>query len=183
MKKPIQLFILLFFISLKVAFSQEDYIVINQKDTLWGKVHSNKNFEVSFSKIGYSTTQEYAANDVVSYYIASENQEFQSVKLEGKKEKIFMQCLEKGKIRLFECQFTKVYGYPARPITVTTWYAMKDCQLFEVKTNGIFANGQKGRASFNSLLADNIELTQKYPSKKRYRFDEIKSIIKEYNLP
>jgi len=115
---------------------------------------------------------------------------FRSVYVPDKKKQLFLKVLEDGKIRLYEYyKNTKGWGYfgagpnpmPNASSVDKNWYAEKNGELVEIKTNSWFGSRKARKERFREFIKDNEKILQRYESEQKYSFDFIRLLIADYN--
>lgn len=167
--------------SIPIVYAQKDYVVTNQKDTLWGKI-SNYNLEkVKYRQTDSSDKQKYTPMEIDAFHLDKKQTDYQAVQLPKEDQKVFLLRLEFGKIRLFE-HIESLYFYGGGSGYSRTWYAVKGNEApVEVKSNNKISGRKARRDAFYSLIEDNKALAEEYYIADIFSFDQIRKFIKLYN--
>jgi len=73
-------------------------------------------------------------------------------------------------------------GNPPRSYKIINWYVAKEGEpLFEVKTNNLKGGRKERKDAFYKTIEDNPLVAQKYLAEDKFSFDQIRSIVSEYN--
>lgn len=170
--------LLVFLLPAAAAFSQDDYAVINQHDTLRGKLRYI--YKAPPKLVTHDTAVFCHPALVKAYYDSKRKALFRSLVLPEAGEPVFLQVLESGKISLYEWEY--VYDNSGTTTTSITWYADKaGMSLQEVKRTGLGGNGINRRQAMEALLADNGPLAQQFQQKELYSFGYLRELIRQYN--
>lgn len=168
--------------SITSAFAQKDYVVTLTGDTLRGRINADglKDLKIRFADTLKKV--KYKSSAILSYHVDKHNKDYESVQVPSKKDKLFLLRMETGKIVLYQLLESYSGGYPARSYTSINWYAAKEGEpLFEVKTNDLKGGRKERKDAFYKAIEDNPLVAQKYLAEDKFSFDQIRSIISEYN--
>lgn len=169
------------FLGLKVKVNaQNDYVVKNDGDTLFGKIKTNL---LGKSRI-ISDKGDVMINvrEISCYYLKKKEDTYYNKVIPETGDKSFVLQIEKGKLNLYSYIITSYYGN-GKSISVVQWYVEKDNEGLELlKSSSAFAEDKKGRKELlKSLLADNPTTIKMLEENDSFSFSRIRELIREYN--
>lgn len=170
--------LLLFIVFPFFASAQNDYVVLENGDTLYGKIKRNL-----FGKMRIvSPNQEIKINEnVKAYYLSKDSASYYNIMHPVMGEKVFMYAVGKGEINLYSYS-SSITTYNGGTITTTDWYIEKNGSPLElIKSSGL-AGGRKDRKDIlRALIADKPEILKLYEENDSFTFNNIRKLINEYN--
>jgi len=178
------------------AWSQKkDYVVTQQKDTIYGVMHTGIGLTPMRLLTDTGSTVHVNANDIISYYLAEKRALYRSRRLKANGKPQFIQCLEIGRITLYG--FASRINAPGPYVTSpsganvpspgysepsTVLYAERtEGTLVNIKTEDVWPVSKKNRALFLQLIADEPEVVAIYNENKRMTDADVRYYIHEYN--
>ena len=175
-----RIFIIVFlFLGLKVH-AQNDYVVKNDGDTLFGKIKTNL---LGKSRL-VSDKEEVMINvsEISCYYLKKKGDAYYNKVIPETGKNSFVLQIEKGKLNLYSYIITS-YSGNGKSISVVYWYVERDNEgLSLLKSSYAFAEDRKGRKELlKSLLADNPVTSKMLEENDTFSFKRIQELIREYN--
>lgn len=190
MKKILLLAIAIFFAGNLFA-QQCCYVITNNNDT----IHCVK---LKIAAIGRAVKYKQNENDsyttltpgeVKEYQVSSDSSVWRAERLSGLQSHIFMRVVEDGRICLMENVQTyssfNQYGGGYTSSSSTNWYISKDgAPATMLKSNTwviIGASQSERRNELADMLADDPSVAADYQSTKKFSFENIRKLVKQYN--
>lgn len=176
------LILVLLLISYSNSFSQtRDYIVKGNNDTIYGEVNSPVFTEKKLIvnnvtyKLNSDSLKSYFKNGIIYRRI---------IRKEGTKP-IWVQCIDDGKIKLYESviKSKNMDPYINHQVTSTaiTWYVQKDTsEIIQLKSTGFLDNAGHKKL-LRSFFADNPSIYKEYNELNSFSFKTIRVLIDSYN--
>ena len=153
-----------------------DYLVGNGGDTLYGKfkkkLFDEATFIVNGEKIVLDPTQ-YSA-------YCTKNTLFRSVQLSGQANPQWMQCLEDGKICLYQYLMLSNVRPGQTAINRVIWLAQKNKGTV-LNVNGVMASEDVAKSNLTNLFADNPAVLNAF-RQSSFTTKNIRYFIRQYNL-
>jgi hypothetical protein len=166
-------------------YAQKDYIILKNKDTVFGKVRTNWNglrtkFKYQIDSI--ANTGRINRDSIVEYFIAADSSTFVLKKLPDIKKPKYVQWFERGRINLYLYQYVVSDGKTSN--TVEYWFVTKaNDSLIEIKHPPGLLSQKKEREAFVDLFSDNLDFQKriKQDIASRYDFYFVQFNIRRYN--
>ncbi|WP_156522623.1 hypothetical protein [Arachidicoccus ginsenosidimutans] len=179
MKKYVIIIFLTLFSS-QILFAQDedrgDFLVSNTGDTLYGKfkkkLFDEPSFIINGEKVPLDPTQ-YAA---YSY----KHTLFRSIQLSPNVNPQWMECLENGKICLYQYLMLSNARPGQQPINRVIWLAQKGSGTL-MNVNGIMSSETIARGNLDRLFIDNPTILNAFRQSK-FSAKNIRYFIQQYNL-
>lgn len=160
----------------KVDASKGDFLVSNMGDTLYGKfkkkLFDEATFIVNGEKIALDPTQ-YSA-----YY--TKHTLFRSIQLSAATNPQWMECLENGRICLYQFIMQQNIRPGQLPMTRVIWLAQKKNGPV-LNVNGIMSTQDVAKNNVAALLADKPDL-QKDFTQNPFTLKSVRYHIQQYNM-
>lgn len=159
--------------------AQHDYVVIENGDTVYGKINKNL-FGVMRIVSGKDKIE--ITDDLRGYYISRDSASYHNIEHPLTGGKVFMQVIAKGEINLYS-HLNASRAYNGTPVSTTDWYIeKKGAPLRLLKSSSPLAGEKKDRKNIlQSLIADKPEILKMYEENDSFTFNNIRKLINEYN--
>ncbi len=161
------------------AKAQQDYVITTNGDSIKCKINIPFIGSPKYKIEGSNESKKIKADSVNEYYTADKSTWYRRVFYDPKglwvRNKVcFMTVVESGKINLYEL----ITDY--NNVTITGWYASKGTNtVILIKETGLLGN--RKRRDFETLIADNKAVYEKYTADDKFGFDKIRNLVHLYN--
>lgn len=163
-----------------IAEPDTDYVVTNKGDTIKCSISISLLGKMKYSVAGGKSV-DLSPEDIQELYVSRRNLFQHSRVLPGKDKPEFINIVEVGKINIYVKSYTSAAGFGGT--TSNLWYMQKGSgEVILLKTNSVLALKKDDRKSaFEEAISDNKKVYERFLSKKKFTFDNIRSLIHLYN--
>lgn len=193
MKKVAHLSCIISFVFCSLTVSklsaQDDFIIDVNGTKIVGQANKVEFEKVKFQPLAEKKKLKFKPSDLKEVFRKKDGL-FRSVYVPDKKKQLFLKVLEDGKLKLYQYyNNVKRWGYfgaGPNPIANASsldiiWYAEKNGELVEIKTNSWFGSRKARKERFREFIQDNERILQRYEAEQKFSFDFVRSLIADYN--